>query len=218
MKPADDPTVDYRKLVRDGYDQCSRAYTEARRREAGDELAPLLARLAKGSRVLDLGCGSGVPIAAALAREHRVTGIDASPEQIRRARENVTSATFRLADAMSVEFPPESFDAVVAFYAIFHLPREEHEELFRRVEGWLAPGGYFTATVSHYREAAYTEDGFFGARMYWSNWSREDYVGMLARLGFELLEARAIGHGYDGSEPRRPESHPLLFARKPQRS
>jgi cyclopropane fatty-acyl-phospholipid synthase-like methyltransferase len=218
MKPADDPTVDYRRLVREGYDRCSARYAEARRRESGRELELLAARLTPGSRVLDLGCGAGVPIAAALAREHRVTGVDVSSEQIRRARASVPGATFLLADAMAVEFPPESFAAVVSFYAVFHLPREEHEELFRRVHRWLAPGGYLAATVSHDREAAYTEDGFFGVRMYWSNWSREDYVEMLARLGFELLETSAIGHGYDAREARKPESHPLLFARKRERT
>jgi cyclopropane fatty-acyl-phospholipid synthase-like methyltransferase len=111
-----------------------------------------------------------------------------------------------------------SFDAVVSFYVVFHLPREEHEALFRRFARWLVPGGYLAVTVSHCREDAYTEDGFFGVRMYWSNWSREDYVQMLARLDFELLETSAIGHGYDASEPRKRESHPLLFARKRERT
>jgi cyclopropane fatty-acyl-phospholipid synthase-like methyltransferase len=218
MKPADDPTVDYRKLVRDGYDRCSGAYTEARRREPGRELAPLLAHLAQGSRVLDVGCGAGVPIAAALAGEHRVTGVDVSPEQIRRARESVQSATFLLGDAMSVALPAASFDAVVSFYVVFHLPREEHEELFRRFERWLVPGGVLAVTVSRFREETYTESDFFGVPMYWSNWSRDDYVDMLARAGFELLETGTIGHGYDPSESRRPEAHPLLLARKLARS
>jgi len=218
MKPADDPAVDYRKLVREGYDRCSAAFSEARSRDPGLELAPLLERLAGGSRVLDVGCGSGLPIAAALAREHRVTGVDVSPEQIRRARENVPSATFLLGDAMSVEFPAASFDAVVSFY--------------RRLP--LAPRGARGAVPAHralarprrlsrrhgrsYPRGRYTEDDFFGVRMYWSNWSREDYLQMFARLGFELLETRTIGHGYDASEPRRAEAHPLLFARKPGRS
>ncbi len=215
MKPADDPTVDYRRLVRDGYDRCSAAYTEARRREPGRELEPLLERLDPRSRVLDLGCGGGLPIAAALARAgHRVTGVDVSAEQIERARENVSGAEFMLADAMAVDFAPESFDAVVSFYAIFHLPREEHEELFRRITRWLRPGGYLMATVTRVREDAYTEDCFFGVRMYWSNWSLDDYRAMLQRADFELLESEVLGHGYDDTKQRRPESHPLLFARK----
>ena len=212
MKPANDPTIDYRKLVRDGYDHCSAAFAEARSREPGHELEPLLARLAPGSRVLDLGCGAGLPIAGALARAHRVTGVDFSAEQIRRARANVPDAEFLLADAMAVDFPPGSFDAVVSFYAVFHLPREEHEELFRRIARWLVPGGHLLASVTHFREAPYTEEDFFGVRMYWSNWSLDDYRAMLERLGFERVEVQVLSHGYDPSQARRPEAHPLLFA------
>jgi cyclopropane fatty-acyl-phospholipid synthase-like methyltransferase len=215
VKPANDPSVDYRRLVRDGYDRCAADYAAARAREGAPELAPLEARLAPGARVLDLGCGAGVPVAAALARHHRVTGVDFSAEQIRRARANVPGAEFIESDVMELDLAARAFDAVVAFYAIFHLPREEHAELLRRVHRWLAPGGYLLATSSHFSEPAYTEDGFFGVRMYWSNWGRDDYERILRELGFELLDTRALGHGYRDEPPRRPESHPLLFARKP---
>lgn len=214
MKPADDPTIDYRKLVREGYDRCAAEFTAARMREDAPELELLLPRLTPGSRVLDLGCGAGVPVAAVLARQHHVVGVDFSAEQIRRARANVPGAEFIEADLMSLVLRDGSFDAVVAFYSIFHLPREEHEELLRRVHGWLAPGGHLLATVTRFREDAYTEDGFFGVRMYWSNWGRKDYVRILEALGFELLETLTLGHGYSDKEARRPESHPLLFARK----
>jgi ubiquinone/menaquinone biosynthesis C-methylase UbiE len=216
VKPADDPSVDYRKLVREGYDRCSADFSAARAREDAPELELLLPRLAPGSRVIDLGCGAGVPVAAMLARRHRVLGVDFSAEQIRRARANVPTAEFVEADLMSLVFPDASFDAAVAFYSIFHLPREEHEELLRRVQRWLVPGGHLLATVARVREDAYTEDGFFGVRMYWSNWGRNDYERMLRELGFELLATRTLGHGYADGEPRRPESHPLLLARKAQ--
>ena len=67
MKPADDPTIDYRKLVREGYDACAADFAAARMREDAPELELLLPKLAAGSRVLDLGCGAGVPVAATLA-------------------------------------------------------------------------------------------------------------------------------------------------------
>ena len=214
MKPADDPTIDYRKLVRDGYDRCSADFARARAGENQAGLAGLLERLAPGSRVLDLGCGAGTPVTALLAQSHRVTGVDFSPEQVRRARINAPSATIVEADLMAVDFASESFDAVVSFYAIFHLPREEHPDLLRRIHGWLAPGGLLLATVSHFRESAYTQDGFFGVTMYWSNWSRADYERMASEVGFELLDAGRVGHGYGDGAERPKEDHPLLFARK----
>ena len=163
--------------------------------------------------MLDIGCGAGVPIARSLARRHRVTGVDLSPEMVRRARRNVPGARFMCDDVMSVALPPASFDAAVAFYTVFHLPRELHAELFHRVHRWLRPRGLFLCTLSAYSEDGYTEDGFFGVTMYWSNHGIHEYRELLTGIGFSLLQVSATGHGYqDGTQPA--ERHPLVLARK----
>ncbi len=215
MKPANHPTVDYRALVQRGYDQCAAAYEHARQQEAAPELTLLINRLPAGAHILDIGCGAGVPVAQTLARRFAVTGVDLSPEQIRRAQVNVPMGTFLHADIMALSFPPASFDAVVAFYSIFHLPREEHPVLFQRIYQWLKPGGYLLATVSAVSEAAYTEDDFFGVPMYWSNYGLAEYQELLKQLGFRLLETTVVGHGYRAGAERSPEQHPLVFAQKP---
>lgn len=212
MKPANDPNVDYKALVQRGYDECAAAYQKARRAEANPELDLLIRRLAAGAQVLDIGCGAGIPIAQTLAQRFRVTGVDISGEQIRRAQLNVPLGTFIQGDIMSVTFPSASFDAIVAFYTIFHLPREEHPELLRRIYQWLKPGGYLLATVTSSAEAGYTEDDFFGVTMYWSNYELEDYKAILTEIGFKLLENNVIGHGYTAEEETPPEQHPLIFA------
>src|ERR1051325_11727327 len=141
MLPATDPHINSKALVQRGYDLCAAAYAEARQGEAAPELDLLTCRLTAGALVLDIGCGAGIPIAWTLAQHFRVTGVDISGEQIRRARSNVPSETFIEGDIMSLTFPPASFDAVVAFYALFHLPREEHPELLQRIHTWLKPSG-----------------------------------------------------------------------------
>ena len=207
MMPANDPACDYKALVRRGYDACAASYHESRSAEPGAELQGLTRRLVDGGAVLDIGCGAGVPIASSLAARYRVTGVDVSPEMVRRARRNVPTASFVCADVMSVRLPSSNFDAVVALYSVFHLPREEHALLFRRVHGWLKPGGYFLCTLSHRSEEGYTEQDFFGATMYWSNYGLGEYVDMLTEAGFVVLETRSVGH-------ERGEDHPLVLARK----
>ena len=69
-------------------------------------------------------------------------------------------------------------------------------------------------TLTRYSEPAYTEDDFFGETMYWSNYGLDDYEDMLARIGFFLIEASTIGHGYSEAVDTPPEIHPLVFARK----
>ena len=181
--------------------------------EAHPELSLLGERLDDGASVLDIGCGAGVPITRELADRFSVTGVDISSEMIRLARANVPGATFVHGDIMSAEFVDSSFDAVVAFYSIFHLPREEHASLFGCVRDWLKPGGYLMCTLNHSSELAYTEDDFFGATMYWSNYSLRDYHELLNDLGFSVLKTSTIGDGFSEGLDMSMESHPLVFAR-----
>src|SRR5512133_1157586 len=143
MKPATDPTIDYKRLVAQGYDQCAEAYEQARRESVHPEIKWLKKQLPNRAHVLDIGCGSGLPVTRDLSKRFVVTGVDISSEQIRRARENVRHATFFHSDIMAIDFSVASFDAVVALYAIFHLPRGEHARLFGNIRRWLKPGGYF---------------------------------------------------------------------------
>lgn len=211
MKPVDRPEAEYKTLVRDGYDECASDYLAAR--ETGPAmLAPLLGRLTPGADVLDLGCGCGVPVAKTLALHHTVTGVDFSRSQLALARANVPSATFLESDLTDARFAPDSFDAVVALYVIFHMPRAEQLELLRSIWTWLKPAGYLFATFSHFNEAAYTEE-FFGVEMFWTNFALDEYLRFLTDLGFELRETSVQTHGYDDDHP--PESHPLVLAQKP---
>jgi len=214
MKPADDPNIDYKALVQRGYDRCSREYHKARQDEAHPELNLIMDRLNEDAKVLDIGCGAGVPVAQTLAKRFQVTGVDLSSEMVKHARENVPSATFIHGDILDTQFPPTHFDAVVSFHAIFHLPREEHPELFRRIHHWLKSGGYFLATVAKTSEEPYTEDDFFGVTMYWSNFGLEDYEELLTEIGFQLLETGVLGHGFKADEDISEEFHPLIFAQK----
>jgi ubiquinone/menaquinone biosynthesis C-methylase UbiE len=113
-------------LVSAGYDNIADAYLE--RFGVSVVRQKWLGRLIEGlrsgrSRVLDLGCGAGIPVARDLAAlGHSVVGVDGSVQQIVRARHNVPAATFIEADMCEVEFEAASFDAIGAFYSITHVP------------------------------------------------------------------------------------------------
>ncbi len=214
MKIADDPNVDYKALVRGGYNQCANDYHESRSAEPGPELDILLDRLADDASVLDIGCGAGVPVTRALSKRCGVTGVDISEAMIELARANVPSGRFIHGDVMSLEFEPAAFDAATAFYSIFHIPREEHQTLFERVHRWLRPGGYLLCTLTYRGEPAYTEDDFFGVTMHWSNYGLFEYRRILANAGFDLLNSGEAGHGFDQRIQNPSERHPIVFARK----
>jgi SAM-dependent methyltransferase len=203
------PIADPKDLVRRSYDQISYAYrgdSLPRDRNYFRWLAELTPLLQPGGAVLDLGCGCGVPVAQELAQQFAVTGVDISPVQIERARGLVPQATFICADMASVAFPPQSFAAIVSFYALIHLPVDEHRPLLARCFEWLQPGGLLMAIVGH---SAWTgsEADWHGAPMVWSHADEATYLHWLAEIGFAVQWARFIPEGDGG--------HTLVLARRP---
>jgi SAM-dependent methyltransferase len=191
-----------KELVRRGYDALSARYDEAFDGETkyGPWLEELLGRLSGPSRVLDLGCGSGVPVALTLAEAgHQVTGVDISGVQVERARERVPAATFLQADAAQLEFPAAGFDAVVCFYALIHIPLDEQQELLRRIGDWIRPGGLFVATVG---ADAWTgsEENWLGGDipMWWSHADAGTTRGWIEAAGFVVEREEFVPEGAGG--------------------
>src|SRR5215212_3840190 len=142
---------DHRRTVESGYDRMAEQYLASR--DPYDPLALTaledLASLPTGAVVLDLGCGAGVPVTGWLAdRGFSVTGVDVSARQLELARTNVPAGIFLKADMIELIFAPESFDAVVAFHSIIHVPRAEHPALLADIHRWLKPEGLFLATMT----------------------------------------------------------------------
>lgn len=132
-------------VVARGYDKVADLYEALESEETPwprlKRVIEFIEPLPSGSRVLDLGCGNGIPATREIAKSHIVTGVDISSEQIRRAEANVPEATFRCADVRDVEFPAVPFDAIVALYLIDNVPADDYPRLFEKVAGWLKPGG-----------------------------------------------------------------------------
>ncbi len=196
---------DPKKIVRDGYDTVSYAYRGDREDESCqqyhawlDELLPLLPKEGR-LHILELGCGNGIPVARRLASACAVTGVDLSPVQIERARKLVPAATFLCQDMTMLPFEPASFDAILAFYSIIHVPLDEQPALLGKIFAWLKPGGLFMATLGS-EEWTGTEDNWLdaGGAMYWSHTGAGTYQQWLAAAGFRVRWSRFIPEGQGG--------------------
>jgi len=178
------------RIVAEGYDAMADQFAEWRGRIVGDPrgwwMEQLTSRLPADARVLELGCGAGVPDTRHLAERFRVTGVDISGEQIQRARANVPSAAFMQADFTSLELEPGSFDAVAAFYVLNHVPRDLLVPLFARIHSWLVPGGYFLSAFGTSDTEAWVGE-WLGTTMFFSSFPRETTSRLLADAGFELV-------------------------------
>ncbi len=104
----------------------------------------LLRDLPAAAHILDLCCGTGHLTQALARRGYRVTGVDASQEMLRYARENVPAAEFIAADARDFSFRLE-FDAVISTCeSLIHiLNLEELVVVFRNIYAALRKGGTF---------------------------------------------------------------------------
>jgi SAM-dependent methyltransferase len=204
-----------RDLVRRGYDAISVRY----RSDAGESNADtsettmtyrswideLVALLPPGARVLDIGCGAGVPADRMLADAgFDITGVDISSVQIGRARDLVPRATFVCADIMELTFAPSSLDAVVSLYALIHPPLSDQRELITRGFDALRPGGLFLAIVGHERWTG-VED-YLGSPMFWDQAAEGTYLDWLREDGFDILWRRYVPEGSSG--------HVLVLARR----
>ena len=205
--------TDPKTLVRDGYDRASHAYRgddfEFPRSGYAYWLGQLEPHLAPGARVLDLGCGNGIPVSRELARMFNVTGVDLSPVQIERARLLVPAARFVCADMSTVAFEPGSFYAIAAFFSIINLPLEDQPQLIARMAAWLKPGGHLLATVGRYAWTRVEPDfrGVRGVSMYWSHADVATYRTWFADAGLAIER--------EGVEPRNGNpGYAMLIARK----
>src|ERR1700693_2570275 len=100
------------------FDQIGERYDEAFPHKEGQVTAVswLIDQLKPGARILDAGCGTGVPTARQLTEAGiSVMGIDISPVMLSLARQNVPQAAFTEMDIMDLAPEVGGFDAVVAF-------------------------------------------------------------------------------------------------------
>lgn len=106
--------------------------------------------LPKGATILDLGCGSGVPISQAIVDEGlTVSGIDASSSMIAAFRARFPEAAAECGPVEESEFFGRAFDAVVAWGLMFLLPPVVQAKLIAKVSRALKPGGKFLFTSPH---------------------------------------------------------------------
>lgn len=195
--PADE--LDYRTLRLDrtgqaeAFDAIGRRYDEAFPHKEGQVAAAewLIGSLPPGSRVLDLGCGTGLPTARQLAEGGLdVVGVDLSERMVALARDHVPGGEFHRADIADLR-PGGSldlgrFDALTAFFALLMLPRAEIPLALRTVRHLLVPGGLFALSMVE----ADVDDfaiPFIGSSIRVSGYLRDELREVVEGAGFEIV-------------------------------
>jgi predicted TPR repeat methyltransferase len=151
----------------------------------------LIGSLPGGSRVLDLGCGTGLPTARQLADGGLdVVGADLSEGMVAIAGRNVPAARFHrmdIADARPGGSPDLGrFDAVAAFFSLLMLPRAEIPVALAAIRELLNPEGLFALSMVE----ADVDDfaiPFLGNVVRVSGYLRDELRKVVEEAGFEIV-------------------------------
>jgi cyclopropane fatty-acyl-phospholipid synthase-like methyltransferase len=153
--------------------------------------------LEPGASILDLGCGHGVPVSAALMDDGFVVyGVDSSPSLTAAFRRRFPHAHVACEEIEESNFFGRNFDAVIAVGLMFLLSADVQERLIRRVAQALKRGGRFL--FSSPTEACDWEDVLTGQRS--SSLGAAAYEDLLSRAGLTLVEEyldEGDNHYYD---------------------
>jgi SAM-dependent methyltransferase len=183
-----------KKIVKAGYNTIASAYLAARSVDSEDVrlLDDLIQRLPQGARVLDAGCGAGVPVTRFLSQYFQVVGVDFAEVQIQLARQLVPQAHFVCQDITKLSFPDATFDAICSYYAIIHIPRHAHEALLQDFYRLLKPSGLALLCLGAGDLESDIVEDCLGARMYWSHYDVETNLDLISACGFELIWSQVV--------------------------
>jgi trans-aconitate methyltransferase len=168
-------------------------------------LYKLLPYLPKRATILDVGCGAGVPVDDLLNKYgHSVTGLDISPTMIDRARRLCPENNYVVRDMGTLKPAEFAVDAVVSFYALFHIPRTQHKHALTTWLSYLPVGGMLLATLGDVDFEG--EHNLHGVRMWSSQWGVTKNRALLATLPLSIL--------VDEVDTSGGEHHHVILARK----
>jgi ubiquinone/menaquinone biosynthesis C-methylase UbiE len=192
------------KIVAEGYDKMAADYgkwTLSHRRPDRDKYTQLLIdTVPAGSDLLELGCGPGDPTTKTLAQHYQVTANDISASCLELARKNAPGATFVLSDMTELDFAPASFNAVVAYYAFHHIPRDRYAPLLKQIHTWLRHDGYFMAALYPYDVENLVTEDWHGSSMYWSSFDADKTIELVTATGFRIVQQSLESAVEDGKE------------------
>ena len=202
---------DRREIVRRGYDQAGAGYHAIRPVDGLDVglLPELHHQIRPRALILDVGCGTGVPIARQLADlGHEVVGVDLSMAQLVLAKSHVPNLRGVAADMTALPIGAGVFDALVSYYAVIHVPRDDHGAVFREFRRVLRPEGSALLRIgTDDNPEDHDTDSWLGTPMYWSHFDAETTIAVIIGAGL------GVDVSWQVPDPMGHSTHHFVLAR-----
>ncbi|HAU1151569.1 TPA: class I SAM-dependent methyltransferase [Legionella pneumophila] len=137
------------------------------------------------SKILDVGCGTGEPIAKFLIKAgYIVTGIDASKRMIDLCKQRFPKEKWLIADMRTLDLN-EKFHAVIAWHSFFHLSHEDQRSTLKLLASYVDQNGLFIFTSGPEYGEVWSDNG--GHELYHASLSTEEYKQILIDNNFKIL-------------------------------
>ncbi|GAA3930357.1 methyltransferase domain-containing protein [Chitinophaga oryziterrae] len=177
-----------RKDVFEAYNVIANWFSENRYQGLMEKpyLDSLIDIIGKGANILDLGCGTGMPIMNyLLIQGMQVVGVDASYCMLDIAKNNLPSADFVQADMRQLSLN-QKFDAIIAWNSFFHLSPEDQPSMFNIFKNHLNSRGVLLFTSGKEHGEAWGMSG--GTNLFHGSLDTHRYRSLLEAHNFRILQ------------------------------
>ncbi|MBE5792874.1 MAG: methyltransferase domain-containing protein [Clostridiales bacterium] len=181
-------TDNHAKINARSYNRIADWWDENRKNRPTDPMIlKLISMLPEGACVLDVGCGTGRPIARALSENgFSVTGIDPAENMLKKAEKlNLRNAEFFKTDLLSY-VPDKTFDAVIAFDSVFHISLADQPKIYPKIAKLLNPSGLFLFT--HGKMHGSVEGEMQNEPFLYAALDKTELKTLLHKENFEILQ------------------------------
>lgn len=135
--------------------------------------------------ILDLGCGTGEPIAQFfIEKGFNVTGVDGSRKMIELCKKRFPGERWVVSDMREINLH-QQFDAILAWHSFFHLDHESQRNMFKIFEAHIRSGGILAFTSGNEAGEVWSDNG--GQQLYHASLSTKEYNSLLKNSSFKVL-------------------------------
>lgn len=169
------------------YQRHGQAWAKLRNKELFDTawLDRFCALLPAGAAVLDIGCGSGLPIGRELLRRgFNLTGVDGTPTMLSLFQLNLPDVPVHLMDMRQLALG-QRFSGLLAWDSFFHLSPADQRPMFARFQALATPGAALMFTSGNEERSAI--GNLEGDPLYHGSLDPDEYIALLDAAGFEVV-------------------------------